>query len=565
MPIEDTPEEEAAEELEGIEEEAEEEAEGEAEEEAEEEAEAEAKEEAEEEDAASEVLVEPTAEDLDLLSQVQRKTISVTPAKRRKKRKSIGQQSLRKKPKSVPRPLPQYDIQDENSASDAAAHLTPRQEVVATSVEDTTASQSTTKKRKSAAQKGPLEPADDNIERAGPEGHVEEVTDPPTLLKKRGRPAGKRVTELLEANERDEATENTVTPNSEKRRGRPRKSDVSIATGESPIIVKSTGKPRGRPRKSDIATPSKTTGQPAEEPNRTTSRERRKNHRQSNAADHDDSNAEVDQIVEQPKPRGRPRKSNVANTPANDSAQPTPSQDRASRGKKRKIDALETADGRNGKKAATQTEPASISKPRGRPRKVDGLASTQRHDRSVPALVSKPRGRPRKSDVSVAAQQGADETPARPRGRPSTSDGLATSVTPRPKPRARSVPARGRSMSPGANSQSKKKNKSGSIPVLVHRLSGAQGFNFIEDDEDDLAGPAPLMKKAGVNAVDVLSQICREIVAKSLETLNLNAQKEQGSKRAEWKRKRKVVELFNENLQATLLKMVRLCRIRAIV
>ena len=95
------------------------------------------------------------------------------------------------------------------------------------------------------------------------------------------------------------------------------------------------------------------------------------------------------------------------------------------------------------------------------------------------------------------------------------------------------------------------------IPVTVHRISHLHRLNFIDGEDDDLAGPATLPKKSSVNAIDVLSQICREMIGKTVENLRRGGEKDRGDKRkAERRRKRKIVETFGDELDGRLFQMV---------
>ena len=95
------------------------------------------------------------------------------------------------------------------------------------------------------------------------------------------------------------------------------------------------------------------------------------------------------------------------------------------------------------------------------------------------------------------------------------------------------------------------------IPVTVHRISRLHKLNFLDEEGNDLAGPPPLPKKSSVNAIDVLGQICREMIAKTVENLREGGERERVDKRkAEWRRKRKTVEVFGEELDSRLFQMV---------
>ena len=90
----------------------------------------------------------------------------------------------------------------------------------------------------------------------------------------------------------------------------------------------------------------------------------------------------------------------------------------------------------------------------------------------------------------------------------------------------------------------------GSIPITTHLLSKILG----DDEEDDLAGPDPFPAKVGVNALDVLGQICREMIAKTMDEAANNRQS--SGPRAEWRRRRKAIEMFWDELDSEIFQMV---------
>jgi hypothetical protein len=60
--------------------------------------------------------------------------------------------------------------------------------------------------------------------------------------------------------------------------------------------------------------------------------------------------------------------------------------------------------------------------------------------------------------------------------------------------------------------------------------------------------------RGGVNPADVLGQICRETLEKTLTTLNDGiANEANATRRAEWTRKRKAVEAFGSELESRLM------------
>jgi hypothetical protein len=104
----------------------------------------------------------------------------------------------------------------------------------------------------------------------------------------------------------------------------------------------------------------------------------------------------------------------------------------------------------------------------------------------------------------------------------------------------------------------KRKVREGSpIPVTVHRLTSGPVYDEDESDADILNSEIPCAKRAGVNSVDVLSQICQELVTAGLETLGENMIKTQDAAlRLEYKTKMKAVENFNRELNVRLLEHV---------
>ncbi|KAJ5722427.1 hypothetical protein N7488_000462 [Penicillium malachiteum] len=104
------------------------------------------------------------------------------------------------------------------------------------------------------------------------------------------------------------------------------------------------------------------------------------------------------------------------------------------------------------------------------------------------------------------------------------------------------------------------------VPVTVHRLVnhealGAMGISIDSGDEDgvspdDLSAhlQTKLPNRGGVNPADVLSQICRETLEKTLTALNTGIENETNAqRRAEWTRKRKALEAFGSELDGRLL------------
>lgn len=98
------------------------------------------------------------------------------------------------------------------------------------------------------------------------------------------------------------------------------------------------------------------------------------------------------------------------------------------------------------------------------------------------------------------------------------------------------------------------------IPVTVHRLTRPVVYEEDEPDADILNAEIPCAKRGGVNAIDVLSQICQEIVGTGLDTLEDGGNNcEDPALRREYKTKWRAVHSFGEELQTRLLEHVSIC------
>ena len=95
------------------------------------------------------------------------------------------------------------------------------------------------------------------------------------------------------------------------------------------------------------------------------------------------------------------------------------------------------------------------------------------------------------------------------------------------------------------------------IPVTVHRLSRAPLYDEDELHADILNAEIPRTKRGGVNAIDVLSQICQEIIGAGLDTLEDGCNRcEDPALRREYRTKLRAVEAFGDELQTRLLEHV---------
>jgi len=107
----------------------------------------------------------------------------------------------------------------------------------------------------------------------------------------------------------------------------------------------------------------------------------------------------------------------------------------------------------------------------------------------------------------------------------------------------------------------KAKLRAGSpIPITVHRLTRPVLYEEDEPGADILNAEIPRAKRGGVNVIDVLSQICQEIVSTGLDTLEDGGNNcEDPALRREYKTKWRAVHSFGEELQTRLLEHVSIC------
>ncbi|KAI0882112.1 uncharacterized protein GGS22DRAFT_195892 [Annulohypoxylon maeteangense] len=142
---------------------------------------------------------------------------------------------------------------------------------------------------------------------------------------------------------------------------------------------------------------------------------------------------------------------------------------------------------------------------------------------------------------------------------------LHTRATEETRPRKKSRQQRVQN-SPAVQSQPKppkaKKNKAAprrrsdgeAIPIIVQRYTKRTHQNEGDTDADILNAEIPFANRGGVNVIDVLSQICDEVIESSLETLQeaaINA-KDAQTKR-EFRTKLRALEAFQEELRTRLL------------
>ncbi|OQE30570.1 hypothetical protein PENFLA_c003G02005 [Penicillium flavigenum] len=276
---------------------------------------------------------------------------------------------------------------------------------------------------------------------------------------------------------------------------------------------------------------------------------------------------QLETVVESavPKPRGRPgKKAKHAVEP-----EPEPEPVAADQAEPETESAIPKPQrGRPGKKAkrAAETEPEPEPEP----------ATADQPNPEAESVVPKPRGRPGKKTKHatepepepepVAEEQPESEAesaaPKSQRGRPGKKAKRAVDPEPEPETEHQPEPEPMQEQPP----RKTREPRGETVPVTVYRLanvnslggttSTADGSGDEEESTDELTTHqrAKIPNRGGVNPADVLSQICRETLEKTLNTLKDGiANEPNATRRAEWSRKRKAVEVFGSELESRLM------------
>jgi len=148
--------------------------------------------------------------------------------------------------------------------------------------------------------------------------------------------------------------------------------------------------------------------------------------------------------------------------------------------------------------------------------------------------------------------------PSRPRAAPAKLSKRSSANVKKPrKQQQQSLSASGEGVGEENQDISGPRTSREAVPITVHRLSRLQALQFGDDDQSILYGPPPFPKRNGVNAVDVLGQACREIIARIMEKVDAAAETGQSeATKGEWKIKRKAARTFGTELESRLFDMV---------
>jgi hypothetical protein len=165
------------------------------------------------------------------------------------------------------------------------------------------------------------------------------------------------------------------------------------------------------------------------------------------------------------------------------------------------------------------------------------------------------------------AAQASSSRPKKRRGRPSLASRRDDNTATQPEER-QDTQQEVEEEDPNPTRKRTRQPPGETVPVTVHRLVNVASLaprasgpeSPVEDGEsaDELAtkGKTKLPKRGGVNPADVLSQICRETLEKTLATLkNGIANETNPARRAEWTRKKKAVEAYETELEGRLFEL----------
>lgn len=186
------------------------------------------------------------------------------------------------------------------------------------------------------------------------------------------------------------------------------------------------------------------------------------------------------------------------------------------------------------------------------------------------------RRRRREPASPAQQQQPAKKARGRPPARPQPP--RQPSPEPQPQPQRRPQAQTQAKPKPTAKRQTKKKKQqandgdaeapTGSVPVTVQRFTKPRAASAAADGEDEpstdlLNGEIPFTNRGGVNAVDVLSKLCEELIEAYMDKLEERGRAaEDAATRREQKTMYRTLEAFQEELRTRLLEHVSVTFVR---
>ncbi|CAG8139636.1 unnamed protein product [Penicillium salamii] len=209
-------------------------------------------------------------------------------------------------------------------------------------------------------------------------------------------------------------------------------------------------------------------------------------------------------------------------------------------------------------------DPAAVDVPRrGRPGKKAKRTVVPEPE---PEPQPEPEREPTPQPESATLDQSEPVEPAASKSRRSKSGKTKRPAESEPEPEVESEPAPESEVAQEQPRRKTREPRGETVPVTVYRLanitslgdtaSTANGPGGDPDSADELTSDqrTKIPNRGGVNPADVLSQICRETLEKTLNTLKNGIEAETNTtRRAEWSRKKKAVETFGSELDSRLM------------
>ena len=174
-----------------------------------------------------------------------------------------------------------------------------------------------------------------------------------------------------------------------------------------------------------------------------------------------------------------------------------------------------------------------------RAEEIDAQEAARRIGRKRPRPSPQREGSP---ELNAEAPEGAQGGKKRKRRQ---QESPATQAQPKPqkaKPR---------------KSTAKRSEGGEAIPITVQRYTKRARQNDDDTDADILGTEIPFADRGGVNVIDVLAQMCEEVLDSNLETLHkATMQAADSASKKEYRTKLRALEAFQEELRTRLLEHV---------
>ncbi|RDL30997.1 uncharacterized protein BP5553_09786 [Venustampulla echinocandica] len=175
-------------------------------------------------------------------------------------------------------------------------------------------------------------------------------------------------------------------------------------------------------------------------------------------------------------------------------------------------------------------------------------------DLDAAAILEKNRGRKIARNIPAIESPASDEVEAVSKTPSQVRRRRQQNFSSPSKQRHPKIPSKTKSQKPTQPAKTARLRGGSPIPVTVHRLTEQPLWEEDESDADVLNSGIPYAKRPGVNTVDVLSQVCQEIIGTRLETLEDGVRHADDSTlRREYKTKWNAIKSFGEELQSRLL------------